>query len=61
MDMGGEAQRRYDYFYLVSGTLEKRPLKYSVTRKRLPSRITCNGLLSKDLLLIMAVGLWRNW
>ena len=28
--------------------LGKHPLKISVTRKRLPSRITCNGLRSKD-------------
>ena len=35
-------------FYLESGTLEKRPLKISVTRKRLPSRKTRNGLLRKD-------------
>ena len=41
----------YDYFYLESGTLEKPSLKISVTRKRLPSRITCNGLPSKDPLV----------
>jgi hypothetical protein len=51
VDKGGTCQLRYDYFYLESGTLEKLPLKISVTRKRLPSRITCNGLPRKDPLL----------
>ena len=52
---------RYDYFYLHSGTLEKRHLKNSVTRKRLPSRITRNGLLSKDPLVYdKSLMLWER-
>ena len=39
------------FIHVIHAPLGNRPLNFSVTRKRLPSRKTCNGLPSKDPLV----------